>query len=344
MSAPRITAEFLRQHCRDHGLYQSPALNDTLYLHYKGFSVIEGLQEYTGLRSLWFQCNGIQKIQNLDKQKELRCLFLQQNLIQELENLEPLSHLKQLNVGNNYIREIKNISCLRELSTLVISHNKLQDLSDVEHLTRCSSLCVLDLSHNLLHDPNILNILEQVPDLRVLYLMGNEVVRKIPNYRRTVILHLKQLTYLDERPVFPKERACAEAWQVGGVEAESKVRELWQTQDQRKIQESLDAVVSIRDEQRRAREQEEEEHCKNKEALVLMASQGVMVTELNEEIESILPSTHTLRIHDLPDLEETPNEQATSYFVTDWTSQPARESKGAEDSKKSSCRLIEELD
>ncbi|XP_064849232.1 dynein axonemal assembly factor 1-like [Oncorhynchus masou masou] len=44
-----------------------------------------------------------------------------------------------------------------------------------------------------------------MPGLRVLNLMGNEVIKKIPYYRKTMIIHLKQLTYLDDRPVFPKD-------------------------------------------------------------------------------------------------------------------------------------------
>ncbi|XP_053278083.1 dynein axonemal assembly factor 1-like [Pleuronectes platessa] len=259
-SWPRMTKKFLKDHCKQNKLYSTPQLNDTLYLHFKGFSAIENLEEYTGLKCLWLESNGLRHIKNLDSQTDLRCLFLQQNLLFKLENLENLKKLCTLNVSNNYIQKIENISGLRGLTTLQIAHNKLETVLDVEHLSQCLAISVLDLSHNLLNDPEILHVLEAMPELRVLNLMGNEVVRKIPNYRKMVIVRLKQLTYLDDRPVFPKDRACAVAWVAGGLDEERKERELWETRERRKIQDSLDGIAMIREkarERQRLRELQE---------------------------------------------------------------------------------------
>ncbi|XP_036070960.1 dynein assembly factor 1, axonemal isoform X4 [Oryzias melastigma] len=332
-SWPRMTPALLREVCKKNKLYFTPNLNDTLYLHYHGFSRIENLEEYTGLKSLWLQNNALERIENLDAQTDLRCLFLNDNRISKLENLDSLTKLCTLNVSNNYISVLENIACLPNLSTLQIAHNKLETLEDVAHLSQCLAISVLDLSYNSLSDPEIICVLEAMPDLRVLYLMGNEVVRKIPNYRKSLIVRLKHLLFLDFSPVFPRDRACAEAWAAGGPEEERRVREQWGTQERKRIQRNLEEMAIMRQKAQERRNLQElqdqgetkmaatpestsEEHRsgmvassaqEEAEEVPLVHGAGPLVTNLDDEeqLETIhLEAIPPLGIDDLPDLED----------------------------------------
>ena len=52
-------------------------------------------------------------------------------------------------------------------------------------------------------------------------------MRGIPNYRKTLIKSISNLTYLDDRPVDEGDRSAAEAFFEGGLEAERKAREIY---------------------------------------------------------------------------------------------------------------------
>lgn len=119
-----------------------------------------------------------------------------------------------------------------KLQSLNLGNNYIETLEEIEHLEKLTEISVLDLSNNHIEDPLAVHVFSRMPNLRVLCLNGNPVIRKIPAYRKTVTLACvsvveiesislsispilvfqKQLRYLDDRPIFPRDRACAEAW------------------------------------------------------------------------------------------------------------------------------------
>ncbi|KAJ3282963.1 hypothetical protein HK104_010621 [Borealophlyctis nickersoniae] len=126
-----------------------------------------------------------------------------------------------------------------------MSHNFLRTTENIQHLAECPSISILDLSHNKLEDPDIVDIFEQMPNLAVLNLMSNPVTSKIPNYRRTLIARCKNLTYLDDRPVFDNERLATEAWVRGGVEAEREERQRQRAEENERQNKNFEALRKL---------------------------------------------------------------------------------------------------
>jgi len=215
-----MTERYLVQLCRELDLYQTPELNEKLYLHYKGFKKIENLDKYHQLRCVYLEGNGFTRITGLEKLVELRTLYLHENCIEKIEGLDTLVNLDTINLSQNFITRIEGLDKCVKLNTLNVSNNKISTLDALEHLKLLKTVRVLDLSNNRIEDPAVLDILAEMPSLTVLYLKGNPVVERIQPYRMTVLSRLPNLLYLDDRPVFPEERRRVTAWASGGYEAE----------------------------------------------------------------------------------------------------------------------------
>eukprot|EP00921_Rhytidocystis_pertsovi_P014506 GHVQ01023452.1.p1 GENE.GHVQ01023452.1~~GHVQ01023452.1.p1 ORF type:complete len:472 (+),score=54.12 GHVQ01023452.1:243-1658(+) len=222
-------AELKRLLSSDHRLYyRTPELNDKLYIHFKGYEKIEGLEGMTGLKMLFAEANGFSKIEGLDKCTLLRSLYLHDNAIRKIENLSHLTDLRHVNLSGNMIEVIENLEDNGELTNLIVSKNQIgrNGISDVVALKNAKSVSVLDLSDNEIKTPEIVSeVLAQMTSLSVLYLKGNPVCREIANYRKTMICGLSELKYLDDRPVFPADRRLALAFGRGGLAEERKEKQ-----------------------------------------------------------------------------------------------------------------------
>eukprot|EP00903_Cladosiphon_okamuranus_P019907 g18296.t1 len=213
-----LTKEALKKMCRDSGLYTSPALNDKLYLHYKGIRQIQNLEEYTGLRVLWLEGNGLCKLEGMGAQTQMKTLYAHENLLEKIEGLDSFLELDTLNLSKNFIKRVENISHLGRLTTLLLANNHLETADDVREVLQCPSIQTLDLQHNRIDDPDVVGIVSAMHDLRVLYLQGNPVVKHIRHYRKTLVSKCANLKYLDDRPVFDEERRRCTAWSKGMAE------------------------------------------------------------------------------------------------------------------------------
>ena len=145
----------------------------------------------------------------------------------------------------NFISKIENLGTLKGLHTLNLAQNRLVHIENLKGILDCPTISVLDLQNNKIESPEIVDLLEQMPDLRVLYLIGNPLIRNISNYRKALIARIKSLTHLDDRPVFIEERRTAEAWYRGGLEAERHEREQIEKEKNEKEQRNWEAFSKL---------------------------------------------------------------------------------------------------
>lgn len=222
---PRMTPELVKQLCKERGLWTVPHLNSQLFLNFKGFEAIEGLEEYVNTRALYLDNNSIKEIDGIDRMTDLRTLHLSGNRITRIQNLSFNLKLRQLTLESNAIRRTEGLQHLVELEVLNLSGNSIARLEDMQELQALPSLVNVDVSKNQLEDTEgVVEFWSEMPQLKVLRYNGNPGVRDISNYRKRLVNAVGSLTYLDERPIFPVERRACAAWAEGGTESMHKAK------------------------------------------------------------------------------------------------------------------------
>jgi len=302
-----MTAKWLKAHCKENSGYGTPSLNDKLYLHFQGFDRIQNLEAYTGLKSLFLEGNGLENLEGLSTCVKLKCLFAQQNMITGIPPSLPPS-LSTLNLSNTNLSHVGNVAHLTELSTLQASGCKLKTLESISELAKCPQLTTLDVSQNDIDgDPEaFLALCASIPALACLYAQGNPIVSQVRQYRKRMIAAVPTLSYLDDRPVFPLERVCAEAWVVGGLEAEKNARARFKDAEVAKQKRDHAYLANLREKSRAKREALAEKGKKALADLGLSDSDGEY--ECEEEPPELVAARAKLAMYEARPGEEEPPE------------------------------------
>ena len=225
-----MTPASLRKVCVENdGYAHAPELNDVLHLHRKGIAEIENLEPYVGLKTIYLESNSVDTLEGLLHLSLLRCLYMAKNALMDVEGAVRLKALVTLDISENHVDSLEGLRGHQTLATLVAAGNRLADVDAVDALRACPRLTSLDLSDNKLRDESVVAFLTSedaglANRLALLKFRGNPAVGETKSYRKTVVARMRALNYLDDAPVFPKDRRLAEAWARGGVEEERAER------------------------------------------------------------------------------------------------------------------------
>ena len=186
------------------------------------------LEPYVGLKTLYLESNSVDVLDGL--------LHLERSVLAHGEERargrprrDPPRGSTTLDVSDNRIETLEGLRGHPSLQVLVASGNRLRDADALSALETCAHLTTLDVASNRLEDPAIVteffaSAANLRANLKLLKLQGNPLVSEVPSYRKTVTVAMPGLNYLDDAPVFPKDRRLADAWSRGGVAEERAER------------------------------------------------------------------------------------------------------------------------
>lgn len=185
-----------------------------------------------------------------------------------------------------------------------MSHNRIGNgtgmtqIEALKGLLDCPSIRALDIKHNSLTDPNIVDeIFAKMPALTLLECKGNEFSRHIKQARRTIIFKVPTLEYLDESPVTEDDRRLASAFMEGEMEAMRREREVLHEEKKlkhRQHMEQFDELVNGAKEERKKEQRDKLDREKSDKTKTLKQ----MLLEARQAKQTALQSTSEEQVYE----------------------------------------------
>jgi dynein assembly factor 1 len=226
---PEMSLSELKRCALEQGGYETPELNDILYLHYKGYKCVSCYFELLLVVSLLryasnhhFRLTALmhnvaykitneilgRKIENLNRYMRLKTLYLDSNGLEKIDNIEHLSELRCLFLNKNLIGTIENLGGLSNLVQLDLSDNKI---SHIQGLSVLPNLATLNLSRNYLSDGVSISHLKECSqklttvNLSFNQLRGQDVMMQLFGITSLVVLEMKENPVVRELSHFRKK-------------------------------------------------------------------------------------------------------------------------------------------
>ncbi|CAJ1035020.1 Leucine-rich repeat, putative [Leishmania lindenbergi] len=127
------------------------------------------------------------------------------NLVLQKSKTDDIRRVRKLNVCAS---QIQDIGVLRQAVALEVLSMSLNDISELGALSNCHRLTEIHLRKNQIRDINQVLHLSRLSSLEVLNLSDNPISRD-PNYRRFVVAAIPSLERFDDRDITDEERDSA---------------------------------------------------------------------------------------------------------------------------------------
>ncbi|CAJ1012255.1 putative Leucine-rich repeat/Leucine Rich repeat [Leishmania naiffi] len=127
------------------------------------------------------------------------------NLVLQKSKTDDIRRVRKLNVCAS---QIQDIGVLRQAVALEVLSMSLNDISELGALSNCHRLTEVHLRKNQIRDINQVLHLSRLSSLEVLNLSDNPISRD-PNYRRFVVAAIPSLERFDDRDITDEERDSA---------------------------------------------------------------------------------------------------------------------------------------